>query len=235
MTDAVQPADFLSPELTAGYEAFLSGRFLRERRKFHELAQTGQHPHTLVIGCSDSRVTPEEIFNALPGEIFDVRNVANLIPPCAPDNYHHGSWAAIDYAVTNLRVKHIVVLGHAKCGGVRAYVERHGGAADELATGDYIGDWIRLIGPAAQRLGPPPASCDEAYADRLAQESIKQGVSNLRTFPRVAEAERAGRLKLHGAFFGVDDARLLALDEAQGGFVQIARAAHRAALAAPRF
>ncbi len=133
-------ADILSPDLRAGYEEFLAGRFLRERQRFHDLAKTGQHPHTLVIGCCDSRVTPEEIFGAEPGEIFDVRNVANLVPPCTPDNYHHGSWAAIDYAVSNLRVKHIVVLGHAKCGGVRAYVERHaGGAAPELCAARLSG------------------------------------------------------------------------------------------------
>jgi carbonic anhydrase len=98
-----------------------------QRQKFRELAERGQHPHTLVIGCCDSGVTPEEIFDAEPGEIFDVRNVANLVPPHTLSNYHHGSWAAIDFAVCHLQVRHIVVLGHARCGGVRAFLERYVG------------------------------------------------------------------------------------------------------------
>jgi len=229
-------AELLTRSLIEGYEEFLSGRFLHERRRFHDLAETGQHPHTLVIGCCDSRVAPEEIFDAEPGEIFDLRNVANLVPPSTPQGFHHGAFAAIDYAVAILRVKNIVVLGHAKCGGVRAYVESHlGGAAPDPDAHDYIGDWIMALAPAAQRLGPPPPRFDADYAERLAQESVRQGLTNLRSFPKVLAAERAGTLKLHGAFFGVGDARLLALDEASGVFVQIAPKAHAAALAAPRF
>jgi len=229
-------AELLTRNLITGYEGFLSGRFLRERRRFHDLAESGQHPHTLVIGCCDSRVAPEEIFDAEPGEIFDLRNIANLVPPNTSQNFHHGAFAAIDYAVAVLRVKNVVVLGHAKCGGVRAYVEsRLGGAAPDPEADDYIGDWIMGLTPAAQRLGPPPSSFDAEYAERLAQESVRQGLINLRSFPKVVAAERAGTLKLHGAFFGVSDARLLALDEASGAFMQIAPNAHAAALSAPRF
>jgi len=224
----------LSPLLLEGYESFLSGRFQSERRKFRELAQCGQHPHTLVIGCCDSRVTPEEIFDAEPGEIFDVRNVANLVPPHASNDYHHGSWAAIDYAVSNLRVSQIVVLGHARCGGVRAFLELYAGKP-VLAKEDYIGNWISMLTKAAGGLPPPPPTFDQAYADRLARESIKQGLANLRTFEKVAAAERAGSLTLHGAFFGIEDASLFALDESSGEFAQILPLAHRAALAGPRF
>jgi carbonic anhydrase len=231
MTDALFPR-----LLHDGYESFLSGRYPRERERFERLAATGQHPHTLVIGCCDSRVTPEEIFNALPGEIFDVRNVANLVPPCSETNYHHGSWAAIDYAVAELKVKHIVVLGHAGCGGVRAFVQRHAaGGASAATEDDYIGDWIATISPAAQRLGPPPASFDLDYADRLARESVKQGLANLRSFAKVVELERAGALALHGAYFVIDDARLLALDEATGEFAQLAPDAHAMAFTEARF
>jgi carbonic anhydrase len=224
----------LSHHLLEGYESFLSGRFQSERRKFRELAVRGQHPHTLVIGCCDSRVTPEEIFDAEPGEIFDVRNVANLVPPHASNNYHHGSWAAIDYAVSNLRVSHIVVLGHARCGGVRAFLEHYVGQSRPEKE-DYIGNWISMLAKAAGGIDPPPAIFDQAYADRLARESIKQGLANLRTFEKVAAAEKAGSLALHGSFFGIEDASLFALDEASGEFVQILPSAHRAALARPHF
>jgi carbonic anhydrase len=222
--------------LLDGYRGFLTARYPRERDRFERLAEKGQHPHTLVIGCCDSRVTPEEIFNALPGEIFDVRNVANLVPPSSETNYHHGSWAAIDYAVSNLRVKHIVVLGHARCGGVRAYVERHAaGAAPAKEEHDYIGDWIATLARAVAQVGPVPPAFDPAYAEALAKASIRQGLENLRSFPKVAEGERRGDLTLHGAYFEIDDAKLFGLDEATGAFVQIARCVHEQALVMPRF
>ena len=236
MHDTASRIALLPDALVEGYEGFLTGKFPRERQRFQDLATIGQHPHTLIIGCCDSRVTPEEIFNVEPGELFDVRNVANLVPPCSADNYHHGSWAAIDYAVTALRVKHIVVLGHAKCGGVRAFVESHAGVAEPaLESDDYLGDWIRLIAPAARRLGSTPAAFDASYAQRLGLESVKQGLRNLRTFPKVAALERVEALKLHGAFFEIEDARLLALDEARDEFVQIAAPAHEATIARARF
>jgi len=222
--------------LLDGYQGFLTGRYPRERERFERLAETGQHPHTLVIGCCDSRVTPEEIFNALPGEIFDLRNVANLVPPVSQTNYHHGSWAAIDYAVSALRVKHVVVLGHARCGGVRAYVERHaGGAAPVADEADYIGDWIGAIAPAATRVGPVPAAFDPDYAEALAKASVRQGLENLRGFPKVAALERDGALALHGAYFEIDGAKLFALDEARGEFLQLATSVHAQALAPSRF
>jgi carbonic anhydrase len=236
MHDAASRTALLPEALVEGYEGFLTGKFPRERQRFQDLATIGQRPQTPIIGCCDSRVTPEEIFNVEPGELFDVRNVANLVPPCSADNYHHDSWAAIDYAITALRVKHIVVLGHAKCGGVRAFVESHAGVAEPaLENDDYLGDWIRLIAPAARRLGQVPAAFDASYAQRLGLESVKQGLRNLRTFPKVAALERVEALKLHGAFFEIEDARLLALDEAGDEFVQIAAPAHEATIAQARF
>ncbi len=234
MTTPERQTPLLSHPLLEGYESFLAGRFQGERQRFHELAERGQHPHTLVIGCCDLRVTPEEIFGVEPGEIFDVRNVANLVPPHSASNYHHGSWAAIDYAVSDLQVSQIVVLGHARCGGVRAFLERGLG---DTAPGeeDYIGNWIAMIATAAQAIAPAPTVFDPIYADRLAQELIKQGLANLRTFEKVVTAERAGRLALHGAFFRIEDASLFALDELNGVFAQVAPLAHRAALAHPRF
>lgn len=235
--DEVSPdLDQLLPaRLVTGYEVFLGGRFRREQDRYSELAKSGQKPKVLLIGCCDSRVSPEVIFDADPGEIFVVRNVANLVPPFMPNDDLHGTSAALEFAVTVLKVAHIVVMGHASCGGVRAYVE---GATDPQQSppppGDFIGHWMSIIKPAADRLGPPAEPLD-LYAERLAKASIIQTLANLRTFPYVCEFEDKGQLAMHGAYFGVADGRLLALDEKAGTFVPIAEEAHAQAFAAPRF
>ncbi len=224
----------LPARLVEGYEVFLGGRFRREQERYSELAKTGQKPKVLLIGCCDSRVSPEVIFDADPGEIFVVRNVANLVPPYVPNEDLHGTSAALEFAVVSLNVEHIVVMGHASCGGVRAYVEN---AADPLrppAPGDFIFHWMSLIGPAAERIGAP-AEPLHLYAERLAKASIIHTLANLRSFPYVRECEASGMLALHGAYFGVADGHLLGLDERRGEFLPIAEAAHAKAFSAPRF
>src|SRR5215472_10744341 len=131
--------------LIEGYEDFRAGRLPAEQSRYRELAERGQSPEIMVIGCCDSRVSPEVIFDARPGELLVVRNVANLVPPYAPDGAHHGVSAALEFGVGVLRVKHIVVLGHAQCGGVRAFAEDK----EPVAPGDFIGKWMSLIAPAA--------------------------------------------------------------------------------------
>lgn len=214
--------DFLPGELVAGYETFLGGRFVDEQARFRRLAERGQKPRIMLIGCSDSRVSPEVIFDASPGEIFVVRNVANLIPPYTPNQDLHGTSAALEFGVVALAVEHIVVMGHAHCGGVKAYAQS---AADPnhapLSPGDFIGKWITLIEPAAARLAPRQES-PEDYVERLARESVIQGLANLRSFPYIAAREAEGKLKLHGAYFGIADGLLLALDEATGRFLPVA-------------
>jgi carbonic anhydrase len=226
----------LPERLVEGYRAFLEGRFPNERRRFEALAEAGQKPHIMLIGCCDSRCAPEVIFDASPGEIFVLRNVAALVPPYKPNDDYHSTSAALEFGVMGLRVDHIVVLGHESCGGVKAYAENE---ADPymrpLSPGDFIGQWIKLIAPAAQRLGQPPAKPDAGYIERLAFQSIQQSMANLRTFPCVRTLEEKGRLSLHGAYFGVADGRLLALDETRGAFEPIAEDAWRNAFAAPRF
>jgi len=155
------------------------------------------------------------IFDAGPGELFVVRNVANLVPPYAPDAGHHGVSAALEFAVGALRVKHIVVLGHAQCGGVRAFAE---GSAP-LSPGDFIGKWMSLMTPAAQRLGEHGNSPD--YLMRLEQASIVGALDNLMTFPRLRELVERGRIKLHGAYFGVATGELSVLDREAGRFVPV--------------
>src|SRR5262245_64865263 len=126
----------LPDRLTEGYRAFLAGRFASERYRYEQLAESGQKPEIMVIGCVDSRVSPEVIFDASPGELLVVRNVANLVPPYEPDrNSQHGTSAALEFGVQALRVKHIVVLGHAHCGGIRAFADEQ----EPLSTGDLLG------------------------------------------------------------------------------------------------
>ncbi|MEI2736717.1 MAG: carbonic anhydrase [Rhodoblastus sp.] len=231
------PAPALIPDrLEKGYRAFLEGRFPTERQRFRTLAEAGQKPRIMLIGCCDSRCAPEVIFDSSPGEIFVLRNVAALVPPYRPNDDYHATSAALEFGVMGLRVEHIVVMGHEACGGMKAYAENE---ADPymrpLSPGDFIGQWIKLIAPAAQALGPAPATPDTAYIERLGHESVRQSLANLRTFPCIANLIEKGRLSIHGAYFGVADGKLLALDEARGVFEPIAEDAWRAAFADPRF
>ncbi len=203
--------------LLAGYRAFLDERLPRERARFEALAERGQSPEIMVVGCCDSRVSPEVIFDASPGELFVVRNVANLVPPYETQGQYHGTSAALEFAVQALRVKHIVVLGHARCGGIRAFADD----AAPLSPGDFIGKWIGLIAPAAERLGAPDGD-RERYLTRLELASVELGLSNLMTFPCVRILVERGKLHLHGAYFGVATGALLLRDPATGEFAPAA-------------
>lgn len=203
--------------LTEGYRAFLDERFSREKSRYEELAESGQTPKIMLIGCCDSRVAPETIFDARPGEMFVVRNVANLVPPFSPDDQLHGTSAALEYGVQALKVEHIVVMGHGRCGGIRAFADD---AQGPLSPGDFIGKWITLINPAAQRSGGRGRNEDlDGYVERLALASIQQSLDNLRTFPCISILEGKGRLKLHGAYFAVATGVLMVLDPATGQFL----------------
>ena len=209
------PAPFPS-RLSEGYRSFLDDRFVRERSRYEEQAG-GQTPKIMLIGCCDSRVSPEVIFDARPGEMFVARNIANLIPPFQPDDQLHGTSAALEYAVQALKVEHIVVLGHGSCGGIRAFADDSQSA---LSPGDFIGKWITLIEPAARRTGGRGRNESfEDYLYRLELASIQQSVANLRTFPCVQILEQKGWLHLHGAFFAVATGVLMILDPLTSQFV----------------
>jgi carbonic anhydrase len=219
---ATEGRSFLPDSLVSGYDAFLGGRFIDEQARFKQLAERGQKPKVMLIGCADSRVSPEVIFDASPGEIFVVRNVANLIPPYAPNDDLHGTSAALEFGVMALEVEHIVVMGHALCGGMTAYARSQADPAHApLSPGDFIGKWITLIEPAAARLGPQSEPIAD-YIEALALQSVIQGLANLRSFPYITTRETEGKVKLHGAYFGVADGHLLALDEATGAFHPVA-------------
>jgi carbonic anhydrase len=196
-------------QLTDGYRAFVENRLVAEQRRYATLAERGQSPEVMIIGCCDSRVSPTVIFDTGPGELFVVRNVANLVPPYAPDGAYHGVSAALEFAVHVLAVKHIVVLGHARCGGVRAFVE----ASVPLSPGDFIGKWISMIAPAAVDIGPPhEAESLDDYAGRLEQASLVRSLASLMTFPFVRTRVAAGTLALHAAYFGVATGELYVYD-----------------------
>ncbi len=185
----------------------------RERARFEEMAENGQKPEIMVIACCDSRVSPEVIFDARPGELFVVRNVANLVPPYAPDGELHGTSAALEFAVQALKVRHIVVMGHGRCGGVHSFVRRlrSPGAEDALSPGDFIGRWMTLISPAAESLPDQGEESDASYAERLAVASIRNSIENMLTFPCVNILHGRGQLALHGAMFDVTTGRLTTL------------------------
>ncbi|UHL63498.1 carbonic anhydrase [Paralcaligenes sp. KSB-10] len=200
--------------LTDGYVSFLQRRLSHERDRYEELAE-GQHPEVMVIGCGDSRVAPETIFDAGPGEIFVIRNIANLVPPCESDkeDSFHGTSAAIEFGVNALQVKHIVVLGHASCGGVGAFANQ----ATPLTKRDFIGKWMSQIAPVADRLGPPTEDRKSWIRD-LEWAVVEYSLENLMTFPAVRERVEQGELTLHGAYFGIATGVLFVRDPVSGKF-----------------
>jgi carbonic anhydrase len=202
--------------LRDGYRSFRSGRLPMEQSRYRDLAEHGQAPETMVVGCCDSRVAPEVIFDAGPGELFVVRNVANLVPPYSPDSNYHGVSAAVEYAVKVLGVRNIVVLGHARCGGIRAF-------ADNAPPGDFIGHWMSLVAPAAKAIGAREEA-PGSYLTRLEQASLVQSIDNLLTFPYVRAACEREQLTLHGAYFNVASGELAVLDPASGRFLNVTAA-----------
>jgi carbonic anhydrase len=192
-------------DLIDGYHRFRSGTWRDERSRFEELSLIGQKPRALVIACSDSRTDPQMVFNAAPGELFVVRNVANLAPPYGPDDQPHGISAAIEFAVRALRVGEIVVMGHAMCGGIRTLLN---GAPAEVS--DFVGQWVRIAEPARQRaIKAPP----ERQQDICEHEAVRLSLTNLMTFPWIKSAVEAGELKLHGCFFDIRSGILERLGE----------------------
>jgi carbonic anhydrase len=218
-------------QLIDGYRAFLIGRLRHEQDRYRGLAESGQSPQIMVIGCCDSRVSPEVIFDARPGELFVVRNVANIVPPYAPDERAHGVSAALEFGVGALKVKHIVVLGHAQCGGIKAFAED----AEPLSPGDFIGNWMKLMAPAAQKIGPRGAQSHADYLTQLEQANVVNSLENLMTFPRLRSLIERGQVMVHGAYFGVATGQLSVREPATGQFVQAAADDYGRMFAGPRF
>ena len=217
--------------LLDGYASFLSERLPQEQARFRQLAEQGQSPEIMVIGCCDSRCAPELIFDAGPGEVFVSRNIANLVPPYTPDAAQRSMSAALEFAVQALKVKHIVVLAHAQCGGIRAYAEE----AEPLSPGDFIGNWMSIIAPAAKTVGPRGNRTFAEYVTALEQASAVKTLDNLMTFPYVRGRVEAGEMQLHAAYFGVATGDLSVYDPESGRYERVAADKHAQAFARPRF
>lgn len=198
--------------LLDGYRRFRSGPYEEQRRRFDQLASEGQSPSVMIIACSDSRVDPTRIFDAAPGEVFVLRNVANLVPPYEPDGGQHGASAAIEFAVTQLEVAEIVVLGHALCGGITASLTgRFDGAA--AGEGGFIARWMAMIAPARATALAAAAADRHSDPQRLLEHAaIRLSLANLHSFPFIAERVADGRLTLRGAWFSIADGALQVLD-----------------------
>lgn len=201
--------------LVDGYHRFKSSDWKKQRSRWAELAD-GQSPKVMVIACSDSRVDPATIFDTSPGEMFVVRNVANLVPPFETGGGRHGVSAALEFAVTQLEVPEIVVMGHGGCGGCRAALDQSFKNA-RLGEGGFISNWIDLLDEAREEVVHAHGHGDEAYR-AMEFAAVKVSLSNLRSFACVREREREGRIKLHGAYFAIDDGKLYVLEETEGSF-----------------
>lgn len=197
--------------LIDGYRRFRNEAYQTQRDRWDELAE-GQNPPVMMIGCCDSRVDPATIFHTSPGQVFVLRNVANLVPPYEVGGGRHGASAAIEFAVTGLKVRHVVVLGHGACGGVAAALK----GGDLGAPGpSFIDDWVSILSDAREKV---LANGSDDPQRALELETVRVSLANLRTFPFVREREERGELKLHGAFFAIADGVLHVLDEASGEF-----------------
>jgi carbonic anhydrase len=195
--------------LLKGYRAFATQRLPTEQTRYRELSVKGQSPEVMVIGCCDSRVSPEVIFDAGPGELFVMRNVANLVPVYEPDGGAHGVSAALEYAVNVLRIKHIVVLGHAQCGGIRAFVDK----IEPLSEGDFIGRWMQMFVKPGEVVEQRNHESMQDFVVRIEKAAVFRSLENLLTFPFVRKAVDAGQMELHGAYFGVAEGSLFVLDK----------------------
>jgi carbonic anhydrase len=196
--------------LIEGYRRFMDERYAHEEERYRDLAEHGQSPETMIIACCDSRAAPETVFSASPGELFVLRNVANLVPPFEPGGGQHGTSAGIEFAVMALKVKNIVIMGHGRCGGIHAALNP---SVTPLAQGDFIGKWLGLVEPVAAEVATQKLMTAGERQTALERISIRHSVSNLRTFPYVAELEKAGELNVYGAWFDISTGELWVMNK----------------------
>ena len=207
--------------LLDGYRTFTSQRLPTEQSRYRDLSVRGQSPEVMVIGCCDSRVSPEVIFDAGPGELFVMRNIANLVPVYQPDENAHGVSAALEYAASVLRVKHIVVLGHAQCGGIRAFIDK----IQPLSPGDFIGKWMAMFIKPGEVVEQRDRESMQDFTTRIEKAAVFRSLENLMTFPFVRTRVERGEMELHGAYFGVAEGSLFVLDKATKEFQSVREAA----------
>ena len=208
--------DRFPERLKQGYSTFRSEAFPRERQRYDVLAADGQKPTIMIIACCDSRAAPEIVFDASPGEVFVVRNVANLVPPCERGGRFHGTSTAVEFAVEHLQVGHIIVLGHAHCGGIRSLFESPGEAGE---SDSFVPTWMGLVRSAYLRVeGTLPDAPLEEKARICEQSAVLVSLENLMTFPNVRERVADGRLRLHGWHIDIRSCTLQVYDPASQHF-----------------
>jgi len=208
--------DAFPKPLLAGYRSFMNGRYADASDRYRVLAEHGQTPHTLLIACCDSRAAPEVIFDCGPGELFVVRNVANMVPPFEPDSQYHATSAAVEYAVQVLKISNIVVMGHGRCGGIKAALDPD---MEPLSPGDFIGRWMQLLKPAAEQIQNNDLMTQGERQTALERVSIRNSISNLMSFPFVKNLHDAGEINIHGAWFDISTGELWIMNEA-GDFIR---------------
>jgi len=206
-------------KLKNGYRAFRDGHFEERKTLYRELVEEGQRPKVAMIACADSRVSPGVMLASDPGEIFVIRNVANLVPPYQPDGSYHGTSAGLEYAVQHLKVEHIVVMGHAHCGGIRALFE-------DIKKGDdgcyFILPWIDIARAAhRQILETHPNDTVEQQAAACEKAAILGSLENLKTFPCIRDAVGEGTVQLHGWHIDIKEGLLTAYDEKTHKFAAV--------------
>jgi carbonic anhydrase len=206
--------------LVSRYKGWKATTYDDNQAWYRHLAADGQHPRAMLISCCDSRVHVTSIFGADSGEFFIHRNIASLVPPCEPGGNHHGTSAAIEYAVTSLKVAHVIVMGHSYCGGVAGCHAMCTGNAPELEEStSFVGRWMDILRPGFERL--QPAKDDDTFLRNLEKEAVLISLENLMTFPFVAERVERGDLTLHGLWKDITNGSLLNYDPRTDGFVPV--------------
>ncbi len=203
-------------EITNRFRKFRKESYPKFRSLFERLATEGQAPDALVISCCDSRVSPSQLLSAQPGDLFVLRNVANMVPPFAPDSAHHGTASAIEYAVRFLKIRHVVIMGHAGCGGIEALLDDH----EDIREGsDFLHQWVSLGAAAKAKVLDTKENCSRAEQLRALEEAnIEFGLQNLLSYPWLKERVDAGGLTLHGLRFDIAHAAMTEFSPETGAF-----------------
>ena len=205
--------------LVQRFHGWRATAYQQNRAWYRRLAETGQHPRAMIISCCDSRVHVTSIFGADEGEFFIHRNIAGLVPPYTPDGKNHGTSAAVEYAVTSLKVAHIVVIGHSNCGGVKGCCDMCRGTAPELEEEtSFVGRWMDILRPGYDRVASLP---DGEILPALERQAVLVSLENLMTFPFVRQAVADDLLTLHGLWNNTGEGELEQYDPALGSFVTV--------------
>ncbi len=204
--------------LISGYRAFRAGVYRQNEARYRELAEGLQTPKAVIVACCDSRADPAMIFSTDPGELFVIRNVANIIPPYEPDSHYHGTSAALEFAVSALGIADVIVMGHARCGGIGALRQ----SLSSPVSGEFVPGWIGILRPLAERVARDNADLAEEDLRRaLERAAVVESLRTLRTFPFVQEREAAGTLRLHGWFYGIASGKLSVYDAKTDAFEDV--------------